>query len=334
MDFNQKIPNENLNVALIGIGNIGLLFDTHKKDDTKALSHIKAIYLHKKLNLKYIVDIDDKHLKKVKEFFPTVVFLTDYKQLIKNTDIDILSIATPTVTHFKILKAFANNKNIKRFFLEKPLFATNTEYKNIPNKIKNKIVVNYLRRFDKTIQKLKTNINKENKINKITINYCKGLKNNGSHMIDLINFIFDNPKILSTKILSTSIGFSDNDKCYDIYCTIKYKDMAIPIYFIAHDHTQYNIINLNIFTNKRHIIYNSSNSVVEYHDIIKHPVFPTYKIHEQKASKVKKTKGNKGMYHAYDTIIKDIQSKKINNIPIFKDEQYNIKFLNRLLKDK
>ena len=172
------------------------------------------------------------------------------------------------------------------------------------------------------------------KINKITINYCKGIKNNGSHMIDLINFIFNNPKILSTKILSTSIGFNNNDKCYDIYCTIQYKDMVIPIYFIAHDHTQYNIINLNIFTNKRYIRYNSSNSIIEYHNIIKHPVFPTYKIHEQIASKFDKTKGNKGIYHAYDTIIKDIQSKKINNIPTFKDEQYNIRFLNRLLKDK
>jgi hypothetical protein len=153
-------------------------------------------------------------------------------------------------------------------------------------------------------------------------------------MIDLINFIFDNPKILSTKILSTSIGFNDGDKCYDIYCTINYKDTTIPIYFIAHDHTQYNIINLNIFSDKRYITYNSSHSVVEYHDIIKHPIFPTYKIHEQKASKIDNTKGNKGIYCAYDAIIKDIQSKKINNIPTFKDEKHNIKFLNRLLKDK
>ena len=96
------------------------------------------------------------------------------------------------------------------------------------------------------------------------INYCKGLKNNGSHMIDLINFIFDNPKILSTKILSSAVGFNDNDLSYDIYCTIKYKNNIVPIYFIAHNHTQYNIINLNIFSDKNTKISITRSSLWSY----------------------------------------------------------------------
>jgi predicted dehydrogenase len=323
-----------LNVALIGIGNIGLLFDSDKYDTTKALSHIKAIFLHKKLTLKYVVDIDNTHKKKVKEFFPNVVFLNDYTKIVSKKDIDILSIATPTNTHFEILKEFETNKYIKQFFIEKPLFSDSIAYKNISKSTKNKIVVNYLRRFDSSIQNLKKNISKQNKIEKIVINYCKGLKNNGSHLIDMINFIFNNPKIISSKVLYSSVGFSKDDLSYDIYCTIKYKNDIIPIYFISHNHTKYNIIELNIYTQQQYIKYNNSNSTIEYFNIITHPLFPTYNIYEPKAFKTKTTKGETSMYDAYNTIVNNIEHKSINNIPSFTDEKYNIKFLNRLLKDK
>lgn len=169
-----------LNVAVIGIGNISLLFD-YDKDINSANSHIKAIYLHKEFNLKYIADIDDTNLSKVQKLFSDVVFYNDYKKLIDKKDIDILVIATPTNMHFEVLSSFINCNHIKKFLVEKPLFSIKDEYETLDSFFKDKIVVNYIRRFQKPIKNLKENI--ENKslknLQKITLNYVKGLKNNG-----------------------------------------------------------------------------------------------------------------------------------------------------------
>jgi predicted dehydrogenase len=320
-----------LNVALIGTGNIGLLFDTNKSNPNTAYSHIKSIYLNKNLNLKYVVDIDTKYKKLIKDFFPNVKFYTNYKKLTYKTDIDILTIATPTSTHFNILNSFQDNQNIKIFFIEKPLFQLKSQYKILSKNITNKIIINYPRRFDKAIKNIKKNI-KDTEVEKVVINYCKGLKNNGSHLIDMINLIFDKPKIIEKRILSTSDKFDDNDLTYDIFVKINYKNKIIPLYFISHNHTKYNLIKLEIYTQKQKIEYNNSLSSVNYFNIISHPTFPTYKIFDIKATYCEKVNGAFHILNAYKHIINVIK-KDIKIISSYQDEITNMKFYYKLIKD-
>ena len=321
-----------LNVALIGLGNIGLLFDTDKSNKQTAYSHVKAIYLQKKLNLKYVVDIDTTHKKLVKQFFPKVKFYTNYKKITNKKDIDILTIATPTCTHFDILNSFKNNHNIKVFFMEKPLFQSKQHYTNLSKDITKKIVVNYPRRFDKAINNIKTNI-QNTKIDKIIVNYCKGLKNNGSHMIDMINLIFDRPKIIDSKILGTSDKFDDNDLTYDIFVKIKYKNEIIPLYFISHNHTKYNLIQLEIYTQQNKISYNNADACINYFDIKTHPTFPAYKIFDTKPTNIYKVDGALLILKAYD-YIENIITNYVTNVSSFQDEKANMKFYYKLLKDE
>ena len=268
-----------LNVAVIGIGNISLLFDYNKDDSSRCLSHIKAIYTHNHFTLKYIVDIEDKNITKVKNFFPNVKYFNNYKLLIHKNDIDILVISTPTSSHFNILEYFKDS-SIQLFFAEKPLFNSFNDYKNLDSFFKDKLLINYTRRFDKSIQELKKNI--KNKIlknpQKIIINYCKGLKNNGSHMIDLLNFLFFNNTIKDINILSSSIGFSDDDLCYDLFIQMIYEGKIIPIYFISHDYTTYNLIEFNIYFENKFVKYLNSKNQIEYFDIIDDKYYPTYKV--------------------------------------------------------
>lgn len=109
------------NIALIGLGNIGLLFD-YNRTEKSALSHAKAIFLNDNFNLKYVIDKDDKKFIKIREMFPQVNFFKDWDNIINKKDIDVLIIALPTDYHFKCLSSFINNNNIKVFLIEKPLF--------------------------------------------------------------------------------------------------------------------------------------------------------------------------------------------------------------------
>jgi len=322
-----------LNVALIGIGNIGLLYDDEFENTQKALSHIKAIYLHKKFSLKYVVDIDDTHLQIVKNIFPNVLFYNDYAVLKDKSDIDIVVIATPTNTHFSIINDFQNHKSLKILFIEKPLFNSSVEYENLTEQLKSKIVVNYLRRFDKNINKLKKQIsnNKFGTVQKIVINYCKGIKNNGSHMIDMINFLFNNPTIISSKILSHTRGFDKKDLTYDIFIQIKYQNQLIPLYFLGLDHTLYNTIEQNIYFENKIIKYINSKSAIEYYDIVPDKNFNQYKISSH-TPKMKKVKTTTLMLEAYNSIYKIIHNKK-RNLSSYTDELANQNFFETILKE-
>ncbi|RXJ86228.1 Gfo/Idh/MocA family protein [Arcobacter sp. CECT 8985] len=322
-----------LNVAVIGIGNISLLFD-YDKNTNSANSHIKAIYLHKEFNLKYIADIDDRNLSKVQKLFSDVIFYNDYKKLIDKKDIDILVIATPTNMHFEVLSSFKNSNHIKKFLVEKPLFSTKDEYENLDSFFKDKIVVNYIRRFQKPIKNLKENI--ENKslenLQKITLNYVKGLKNNGSHFIDLINYLFSNPKIEDIKILDETIGFNDEDKSYDLFFKIQYNNKLIPVYFIALDHTKYNIIELNLYFDNQVVSYINSERTIFYKEIVEKKEFKGYKFINKVSTKKDKI-SNKLIYNVYDEIFLQINEKK-DNCASFENELKNLEFLTKILNSK
>jgi len=89
-----------MNVGVIGIGKIGSL-------------HLNTYRNLKDINKIYIVDIDKNKLSNYKD----IPSFLDYRKLLNK--VDIVSIATPTSTHFEIAEFFLKN-NIS-VLLEKPI---------------------------------------------------------------------------------------------------------------------------------------------------------------------------------------------------------------------
>ena len=97
----EKISNQKkIQTALIGLGNIGLLYDLDKKD---ILTHAKSTFLNPNIQLNFAVDTKLKNrntfIKKYK--------IKAYKSLKDAFDFDkikLLIISTPTKTHLKVIK--------------------------------------------------------------------------------------------------------------------------------------------------------------------------------------------------------------------------------------
>ena len=64
-------------------------------------------------------DLDQKRLDRMKNLYPSVQVLTDYKELLKMPDLDAVAIATPVKIHHPIAKEFLSEG--KHVFIEKPL---------------------------------------------------------------------------------------------------------------------------------------------------------------------------------------------------------------------
>jgi len=64
-------------------------------------------------------DLDPNRLERMKNLYPSVEVLSDYKKLIEMPDLDGVVIATPVKTHYPIAKEFLTQG--KHVFIEKPL---------------------------------------------------------------------------------------------------------------------------------------------------------------------------------------------------------------------
>ena len=182
-----------LNAAIIGFGDIGYYLSKDKKRK-QTWSHFEAYELIDKIELRAIVEINQKKIDFIKKNYPQIFVFQNIEKLINsNLNIDIISICTPTKTHFKIL-----NKSLKLkpkiIICEKPICSSVNEAKKIIRIFKQKkikVVVNHQRRFEKNFLIVKKIIEK-NKIGKIiNINgiYTSKIVSIGTHLIDCIRMI-------------------------------------------------------------------------------------------------------------------------------------------------
>jgi predicted dehydrogenase len=179
-----------IKALVLGCGNIGAGYDLQNSQTIH--THVKAFSLHKNIALT-VADVDSKKAEAVaKRFRATAIDLNK----INFSEYAIISIATPTSTHADYLSRLLE-LNTPVILCEKPVAQDLAELANLKRKYsksKSKILVNYMRRFTPGFSILKRRVQKIHKkenLLQITIKYNRGLLNNGTHAIDLVEFLFD-----------------------------------------------------------------------------------------------------------------------------------------------
>jgi UDP-N-acetylglucosamine 3-dehydrogenase len=142
-----------LNVGVIGVGSMG-------QNHARVYSEIA--------NLVGIADVDAKATNKLAERFNTRVF-KNYKELL-DCDIDAVSIATPTKTHFEMaMDAMHNGKHV---LIEKPMCSTIEQAKKLIETAEEQdliLAVGYVERHNPVIEFVKKALEKGSYGETITI---------------------------------------------------------------------------------------------------------------------------------------------------------------------
>ncbi|MCF7871167.1 MAG: Gfo/Idh/MocA family oxidoreductase [Candidatus Omnitrophica bacterium] len=128
-----------LKAAIIGLGKLGSI-------------HLRIYKESKKIEKIYLVDTDKRALKE-----PGLPVYSDYRSL--KDKVDLVSIATPTSTHFEIARFFLENKI--PVLVEKPISKNPQEAKKlikIAQKNKTLIFVGHVERFNSAYLKAKETI--------------------------------------------------------------------------------------------------------------------------------------------------------------------------------
>jgi predicted dehydrogenase len=190
-----------MDVLLLGCGNIGAQYDLHSDE---IQTHAKAWKLCQDVNLS-IFDIDSELTKEVSQFYDCEVLNTIDKNSLAS--FDVISICTPTNTHFKFLEQ-SFDAGVRTIICEKPISIESSELKSIlkMQTPRTKVIVNYFRRFNPEFLKLKKYINtllvNNENVTNINIIYQRGFINNCSHAFDLLEFLLDKKLILNNISIS------------------------------------------------------------------------------------------------------------------------------------
>jgi hypothetical protein len=310
-------------VLVVGCGNIGAQYDVLSE---KVQTHVKAFWLHPGFSVSVY---DDNRLlaKSVADKYDIEYLDKISSDEIKN--FDCVSICTPTNTHYSYLNQ-GLTLNIPVMVCEKPLSTSFQELSDLLPEYKisrSKVIVNYMRRFQPAYKELKTVIKellKQEQITNVSISYQRGLINNCSHALDLIEFLTDYSLDFSEFNLNKSIfdefqddptlsaqGFSNgiNISLHGLV-NVKFSLFEIVISFISH--------NISISNSGNQITLSSSKMTGKYYANVEVDKVWDNAIHNYMIPVIEK---------AYDLLEKGGEDNFKNSIEL------NQKMLNLLIKD-
>jgi hypothetical protein len=176
---------------IIGCGNIGAMYDF---DSPSVLTYAKAFYLDPEIEFE-VFDIDPKASEKIAKKYD----VQNVKQITADTfsKYEIVAICTPTATHHEYLSAMLERVGVQLVICEKPVDTSRSRLDLLLKhyaKSETKVMVNFFRRFQPGMLKLKAKIEsfrQKEECTNIVVSYQRGFHNNASHAIDLLEFFFN-----------------------------------------------------------------------------------------------------------------------------------------------
>lgn len=205
-------------VLLIGLGQIGMGYDLHLPQE-EVYTHARAFSLHEGFDLAAAVDPSELLREQFSTQYGRPAFAS-IEEAAAHFQPSIVVIATPTPTHFSLVKNVLSVLHPKVILCEKPLAYDLEQAQAMIQMCEDasvKLFVNYIRRADPAVREIKRRIESHQMMPPIKGNvwYSKGLIHNGSHFFNLIEFWLGN--VTGFKLLDSGRDIKSEDSEPDIY---------------------------------------------------------------------------------------------------------------------
>lgn len=181
-----------LKAAIIGLGQVGQLFDFDEKREGVWTHFSSYEYLSSQYDLISVCDIDEEKRNLALKRKPSLRLYTDFETMITQEKLDVVSICTPPDQHGKQIGFLAGK--VKAIICEKPLdLKLEDSKKAIDNceATNTVLAVNYYKRFEGCVPQVKELISDFviGEIETTTIYYSGPLYAVGSHAVNLLEYL-------------------------------------------------------------------------------------------------------------------------------------------------
>lgn len=186
--------------AVIGLGNIGMLYDLEPQRPHPS-THVYAYEMSSEYQLICGIDGDIKKESDLHKVSPKADYYSDLGDALRDgvlDDVDVISICTPPSTHLDIILSLLNAGKGKVLFCEKPIVQNLCEAEILLKTVSDSdisIIPNISRRWNTGLRKV-TDILKSQKygrLQKVNVRYTRGIYNTGTHMFDLLKMWTGSP---------------------------------------------------------------------------------------------------------------------------------------------
>lgn len=296
--------------AVIGLGQIGQGYDYNCNDGSIITTHSSGYHFHSSFDLVAGVDNNKASCLKFEKKYRVKTF-NCVNEMMEKLNPDVISIATPTNTHFDIFNQIVSYSP-KAILLEKPIAEKLDQAQNIVSTAKNAgitLVVNYIRRFEPGTNRLKEMILNGiiGDIYKGIVWYCKGLKNNGSHFIDLLMYLFGDVKqikMVNSGRRFDSLGYKDVEPDF----LLEFNDKKIM--FQSTRSECFSLGEFVLIGTRGSLFY--GNGKIECKLAKPDPMIKGYTILQTEPASIK-TNFNKSQFFVMDSIVQYFENKKAIN---------------------
>jgi predicted dehydrogenase len=246
-------------VTVIGLGNIGQLYDLHLPKDEFVHTHARAFSMHPSFNLVSGID-PSPSLREIFEGNYTAKAYTNLKAMAGALAPEIFIVCSPTETHLPVIQEIIENYEPLAIVCEKPLAYHHDDALKIVELCQSRgiqLFVNYPRRADPgvvTVKKLLES-NEIKKPLKALVWYSKGLIHSGTHFIDMLNFWLGN--VVAATPISEPTRISDVD--VDIDLRIEFEDGVA--YFLVSTNQDLPHFSVELINENSRLRYENSGSI-------------------------------------------------------------------------
>ncbi|MCX8175514.1 MAG: Gfo/Idh/MocA family oxidoreductase [Candidatus Micrarchaeota archaeon] len=268
--------------GIIGCGRIGSELDEDPKRKVTS-SHAGAYSKTEATELVAVCDINADKREKCRKRWNVPAAYEDYKRMLSEESLDILSICTHADTHLEIVREAVKHKSIKAIFCEKPIandLSSAREMVELCEKGGIILAIGHQRRFEKFHRNVKEYIESGalGKPQQAAFFYGAGIANTGSHVMDLLRYYFGDAEWVQADY---SAAPSHNIKDPNIDALIRFKNGASASIH-ACDVKSYHIFELDmLFTRGRIRIKNAGFFGEELYRVGESPIFSGYlSLHE------------------------------------------------------
>lgn len=271
-----------LKAAIVGCGKIGWSF----QDDPGAVrfgvcTHAAAWSALTEVSLTAVADSDLPRAQQCAKRWNVPGVFTDVSDLLRAVNPQIISVASPDETHQPVTRKCLEYPSVRAILVEKPLAGSAAEAREldaIARRLGKTVVVNYIRRFCPYYQQLRTRLT-EGEFGELRLArglYTKGMRHNGSHALDLMQFLMPGLRLESQKSPSwqqrSLVGLSDPP--VDVKFTLSQGVSGILHSLPSEEHT---VFELDFLFDKARLILTEGGDTVDEHFILDDRPFVGYR---------------------------------------------------------
>lgn len=186
-----------------------------------------------------VCDLDPENLETISREYPDVKLTSDFNELLKNSEVSGIAIATPSHTHYPLVKLALNDG--KHVYVEKPIAVASDEAQELNLLAEEKervLMVGHLLLYHPVVNRLKTLISEGHlgkiqyvESDRLNINFFKNdrsvMWDLAPHDLSMVSYLLGMPPVS----VKSAVGFSTND---DGVMDIVHLDIMFPENIHAH----------------------------------------------------------------------------------------------------